>query len=56
MAAAFGGHGHIINRKLPGRTTFNFVGVSGKKEFVDISLFAGPDSVRRPAIGRFHTY
>lgn len=40
------GTSYIISRRLPGDPFFTFVGVSGKKQFVDDTLLAGPDSVQ----------
>ena len=39
------GTSYIVRRKLPGETTFSFVGVTGEKRFVDNTFVAGPDSV-----------
>ena len=46
------GTSYIIKRKLPTQSAFEFVGVSGKKEFVDNTLFAGPDSVQYTVQGQ----
>ena len=46
------GTSYIIKRRLPGETEFSFVGVSGKKEFVDNTLIAGPDSVQYTVQGQ----
>ncbi len=43
---------YIIRRKLPGESAFSFVGVSGKKTFVDNTLNAGPDSVQYTVQGQ----
>jgi len=47
-----GGTAYIIKRKLPGQSEFSFVGVSGKKEFVDETLIAGPDWVQYTVQGQ----
>ncbi|MBL8879122.1 MAG: hypothetical protein JNG88_08385 [Phycisphaerales bacterium] len=46
------GTSYIIRRKLPSESEFSFIGVSGKKEFVDDSLVAGPDSVQYTVQGQ----
>lgn len=46
------GTSYIIRRKLPSESEFSFIGVSGKKEFVDDSLIAGPDSVQYTVQGQ----
>jgi hypothetical protein len=46
------GTAYIIRRRLPGETEFMFVGVSGKKSFVDETLIAGPDSVQYTVQGQ----
>ncbi|MBI5864618.1 MAG: fibronectin type III domain-containing protein [Planctomycetes bacterium] len=46
------GTSYIIRRRLPGESEFAFIGVSGKKEFVDDSLVAGPDSVQYTVQGQ----
>lgn len=43
---------YIIRRKLPAETDFQFLGVSGAKEFVDSTLVAGPDSVQYTVQGQ----
>jgi hypothetical protein len=43
---------YIIRRKLPGESVFTFLGVSGKKTFVDGTLIAGPDSVQYTVQGQ----
>jgi hypothetical protein len=43
---------YIIRRKLPGETEFAFIGVSGKKCFVDETLPAGRDSVQYTVQGQ----
>jgi len=43
---------YIIRRKLPTDTEFQFLGVSGNKEFVDNTLVAGPDSVQYTVQGQ----
>ena len=44
--AGASGTSYIIRRRLPGEEAFTFIGVAGKKSFVDTSLVAGPDSVQ----------
>jgi len=46
------GTAYIIRRRLPGETEFKFLGVSGKKAFVDMTLIAGPDSVQYTVQGQ----
>ena len=46
------GTSYIIKRRLPGESAFAFIGVSGKKSFVDESLVAGPDSVQYTVQGQ----
>jgi len=46
------GTAYIIKRKLPGESSFNFIGVSGTKEFVDTTLAAGPDWVQYTVQGQ----
>ncbi len=46
------GTSYIIKRRLPGETEFSFIGVSGKKTFVDDTLIAGPDSVQYTVQGQ----
>jgi hypothetical protein len=46
------GTAYIIRRKLPTETEFQFIGVSGRKEFVDDTLVAGPDSVQYTVQGQ----
>lgn len=46
------GTSYIIRRKLPSETQFQFTRVSGKKEFVDDTLIAGPDSVQYTVQGQ----
>ena len=50
--AGTSGTSYIIRRKLPSETQFQFIGVSGKKEFVDDTLIAGPDSVQYTVQGQ----
>jgi len=50
--AGAAGTSYIIRRKLPTEANFQFVGVSGKKEFVDQTLYAGPDSVQYTVQGQ----
>ncbi len=44
--AGLGGTSYIIRRRLPGESAWTFVGVPAKKEFVDDTFVAGPDSVQ----------
>ena len=46
------GTSYIIRRKLPAESEFSFIGVSSKKEFVDDTLIAGPDSVQYTVQGQ----
>lgn len=46
------GTSYIIRRKLPGESEFSFIGVSGKKEFTDDTLIAGPESVQYTVQGQ----
>ncbi|GMU84513.1 MAG: hypothetical protein AMXMBFR47_43820 [Planctomycetota bacterium] len=46
------GTSYIIRRRLPGESEFSFIGVFGKKEFIDDSLIAGPDSVQYTVQGQ----
>jgi hypothetical protein len=46
------GTSYIIKRRLPGESEFSFIGVSGKKEFIDDTLIAGPDSVQYTVQGQ----
>jgi len=46
------GTSYIIRRRLPSESEFSFIGVSGKKEFVDETLIAGPDSVQYTVQGQ----
>jgi hypothetical protein len=46
------GTSYIIRRKLPSEAEFSFIGVSGRKEFVDDTLIAGPDSVQYTVQGQ----
>ena len=39
------GTSYIVRRMLPGGA-WEFIGVTGKKEFIDSTLIAGPDSVQ----------
>ena len=39
------GTSYIVRRRLPGETTFSFIGVTGERRFVDQTFTAGPDSV-----------
>lgn len=39
------GTSYIVRRKLPGETSFSFIGVTGERRFVDNTFTAGPDSV-----------
>jgi hypothetical protein len=40
------GTSYIITRRAAGQANFSFLGVSGKKSFVDSTFTAGPDSVQ----------
>ncbi len=44
--AGTSGTSYIIRRRLPGESAWTFVGVPAKKEFVDETFVAGPDSVQ----------
>jgi hypothetical protein len=46
------GTSYIVRRRLPGETEFAFLGVTGRKEFIDDSLIAGPDSVQYTVQGQ----
>ncbi len=46
------GTSYIIRRKLPEESAFSFIGLSGRKEFVDNTLIAGPDSVQYTVQGQ----
>lgn len=46
------GTSYIVRRRLPGESEFSFIGVSGKKEFIDDTLLAGPDSVQYTVQGQ----
>lgn len=46
------GTSYIVRRKLPGESTFAFVGVTGTKRFVDGTFSAGPDSVQYTVQGQ----
>ena len=46
------GTAYVVRRKLPEETEFSFLGVSGKKSFVDTTLVAGPDSVQYTVQGQ----
>lgn len=46
------GTSYIIRRRLPGESEFAFLGVSGRKEFIDSTLIAGPDSVQYTVQGQ----
>jgi hypothetical protein len=50
--AGTSGTSYIIKRRVPGESEFRFLGVSGKKEFVDDTLVAGPDSVQYTVQGQ----
>ena len=41
-----GGTSYFVQRKLPSETEWKFLGVATKKEFVDQTFYAGPDSVQ----------
>ncbi len=40
------GTSYIIRRKLPGESTYSFIGVTGSKTYTDNAFTAGPDSVQ----------
>lgn len=46
------GTSYLIRRRLPGESQFSFIGVSGKKIFVDESMVAGPDWVQYTVQGQ----
>ena len=46
------GTAYIVRRRLTGASEWTFIGVSGKKEFVDNTLVAGPDSVQYTVQGQ----
>ncbi len=46
------GTAYLVRRRLPGESDFAFIGVSGKKNFVDATLVAGPDSVQYTVQGQ----
>lgn len=46
------GTSYLIRRRLPTESDFSFIGVSGKKKFVDTTLIAGPDSVQYTVQGQ----
>lgn len=46
------GTAYVVRRKLPGESEFAFLGISGKKEFIDDTLVAGPDSVQYTVQGQ----
>ena len=46
------GTSYIVRRRLTGESAWTFIGVSGKKEFVDNTLVAGPDSVQYTVQGQ----
>lgn len=46
------GTAYIVRRRLPGETTFSFIGVTGVKKFSDTTFFAGPDSVQYTVQGQ----
>ncbi len=50
--AGGGGTTYLVRRRLPGESGFSFIGVSGKKTFVDATLIAGPDSVEYTVQGQ----
>lgn len=50
--AGTSGTSYVIRRRLPGQTEFSFLGVSGKKSFVDATLLAGPDKVEYTVQGQ----
>ncbi|QOJ14759.1 MAG: hypothetical protein HRU75_08955 [Planctomycetia bacterium] len=46
------GTSYLIRRRLPGQSEWTFLGVSGRKDFVDDTLNAGPDSVQYTVQGQ----
>lgn len=47
------GTSYIVRRRLPGEGEWSFIGVSGRKEFVDDTLIAGPgvrEGIHAPAV------
>lgn len=50
--AGTSGTAYIIRRKRPGEPEFSFIGVSGRKQFVDDTLVAGTDSVQYTVQGQ----
>lgn len=50
--AGTSGTSYIVRRRLPAESEFSFIGVSGKKEFIDDTLIAGPDSVQYTVQGQ----
>jgi hypothetical protein len=40
------GTSYIVRRKLPGQAAFEFIGITGKKRFVDVTLTSGHASVQ----------
>lgn len=46
------GTAYLVRRRLPGETEFEFLGLSGKKTFEDMTLIAGPDSVQYTVQGQ----
>lgn len=46
------GTAYIVKRRLPKESDFQFIGVTGTKEFVDTTLIAGPDSVQYTVQGQ----
>jgi len=50
--AGTSGTSYIVKRRLPGESTFQFIGVTGTKEFVDTTLVAGPDCVQYTVQGQ----
>lgn len=50
--AGTSGTSYLIKRRLPGGSAFGFLGVSGKKVFVDDTLPAGPEGVQYTVQGQ----
>jgi hypothetical protein len=46
------GTSYIVRRKVPGQTTWEFIGVTGSKKFTDSTLVAGPDWVQYQVQGQ----
>jgi len=46
------GTSYVVRRRLPGESGFSFLGISGKKEFSDTTVTAGPDWVQYTVQGQ----